>query len=222
MKTVLILVMVLFLNSCGVDTSSSSKGTASTTKPIDVIDQNPIGGDTPVNPETPVGPGNPVNPENPTGTTDPNCDEVSVYECENALYDLSSCSALTHKTASDTSYNGTDPAENGSDFFSIKTEGLGIRSEYLEGNSADLYKTWVTLYYKSFPDKNNLGLQGYTGYVKSGFFYVTYDIAWSDTSIAGIDRIMYVKTNQGAKPACYRLTLNNVDGTQIDVQKVYR
>ena len=226
MKTIFMLLMILLLNSCGVDTSSSTK----TTAPVDVIDQNSIDGgevtnsteDTTNSTEDTTDSTNVTDSTDTINPSDANCSEDLVYECGDASYDTDSCSALTYKTVSDASYYGTDPAENGSDFRSAEGEGLSIRSEYLEGNSADLYKTWVTLYYKSFPDTTSLGLQGYTSYIKSGYFFLTYDIAWSDTSIEGVDRTMYVRTNKDDKPSCYRLILNTIDGTQISIQKVYR
>lgn len=221
LKLFVLILMIVFLSSCGVYTASSSTDTVSTDAgngtgtgsdtdqdvDLDLIDPNPIETDD-----------NVTDPIDPTQPEDPD----SIYDSVGAIKDSNACTATTYSTASDASYNGTDPAENGSDVFSVADEGLGIRSEHLEGSSANLLKTWVTLYYKSFPDLNDLGNQGYTSYVMDGFFFLTYDIAWSDSSIAGTDRTMYVKTNQGVKPVCHRLVLNNIDGTLIDVQKVYR
>jgi len=218
--------VVVFFCSCGVDTSSSGNiapvvvGTN-----VDLIDPNPInsdgGGDAN---ETPPGNGNPT-PDNPGGQP---ADAISDFDKVDAIYDANACNPATYKLASDASYNGINLGENGSNFFSIKDQGLEIRSEHLEGDPTNSYKTWVTLFYKSFPDSKYLGLQGYTSYLMQGVFYLTYDIAWSDQSIGGIDRTMYMQTTKDttlekdAKLTCYRLSLNSVIGTQIDVRKVYR
>ena len=216
MKLFTLILVVTFVTSCGVFTSSSSSSLANSNSTVPTDPNSTV----PTDPNS-TDPNSTI-PTDPNSTISKVCSEDSVFECNGAVYDKNSCSALSYKTASDASYNGKDPAENGSDFFNVANEGLSIRSEHLEGSSADSAKTWVTLYYKSFPTPKDLGLQGYTGYLKSGFFYLLYDIAWSDTSIANVDRIMYVKTNQGKKPACYRLNLNSVDGASIDVQKVYK
>jgi len=200
-----LLFISIFTISCGVNTSSSFSSDSS--NPMHQPDINSTDGN---------------NTPDSNSTDITACSDDSIFECSNAIYDADACSALNYKIASDASYNGMDPAENGSDFFNIENEGLSIRSEHLEGSSADSAKTWVTLYYKSFPSPKDLGIQGYTSYLKPGYFQLSYDIAWSDTSIPNIDRTMYVRTNQGLKPACYRLNLNNIDGKLIDVQKVYR
>lgn len=214
-RLIVLFLLSLLLISCGVDTSSSDSIEVS-----NIVDDstNPIN----PNPIDSIDSGSTDSGSTDSGSTDSNCEETSFYECSDAVYDLNACTALSYNTASDASYNGTDSSENGSDFFNIGDEGLAIKSEHLEGSSENLSKTWVTLYYKSFPVSSSLGLQGYTGYVMDGYFYVTYDIAWSDTSISGIDRTLYVKTNQDEKPVCRRLILNSVDGASIDVQKVYR
>jgi len=215
----MLLFISIFTISCGVNTSSSfSSDSNNLTNQTDLnaTDSNMTDANaTDINAN-----GNNATDLNTTDTK--NCSEDSIFECSNAVYDAEACNGLNYKIASDASYNGMDPAENGSDFFHIANEGLSIRSEHLEGSSANSAKTWVTLYYKSFPSPQDLGIQGYTNYLKPGYFQLSYDIAWSDTSIANVDRIMYVRTNQGLKPECYRLNLNNVDGKLIDVQKVYR
>lgn len=219
-KLVTSLVVIISITSCGVNTSSSSSDSthpASATGSTSSTDTNAT---TAAADSTGTTAGS--TDTNVTAQTSKNCDTNTRYECNDAVYDANCCSALSYKTASDASYNGTDPAENGSDFFNVANEGLSIRSEHLEGSASDAAKTWVTLYYKSFPTPSDLGLQGYTSRLKTGLFHLSYDIAWSDTSIPNVDRTMYVRTNQGTKPACYRVNLNSVDGASIDVQKVYK
>jgi len=217
--SIVFLLLGVFFVSCGVDTSSSSNNTLSAIDSANVINPNPVSSNS-TNATKDSNSTNVIKDSNSSNVS--NCNENTIYDCNNAILDQNSCSAGTYKIAQDASYNGTNPAENGSDFFNINGEGLAIRSEHLEGSAANSAKTWVTLFYKSFPSSSNLGSQGYTSYLLAGFFQITYDIAWSDTSIPNVDRTMYVKTNQGVKPACYRLILNNVDGTLINAQKVYR
>jgi len=229
MKLLVSIFVILFFCSCGVDTSSNQVGAApssggsqtNTDTTLDLIDPNPIhsGSNT--------GENNTTNDTNGTGgtggtggtTVDPT---TSTFDTVGAVYDAKACNASSYLTARDASYNGINTGENGANFFSVAGQGLEIRSEHLEGESANAAKTWVTLFYKSFSDKKSLGLQGDTAYLMEGVFYLIYDIAWSDESIGGIDNVMYVRSDIGTKPACYRLGLNSIVGTQIDVQKVYR
>ena len=227
MKTAFVLLVALLLNSCGVDTSSSSKEPTVTTNSGDVIDQNPIGGgDTISNGSGTSNSSGTSNGSNGSGSsgssTEPLCDENSTFECKDATYDVHACDPTSYRVASDASYNGASLSENGSDFFEVRDQGLWIKSEHLEGSSADQDKTWVMLYYKPFPEPTSLKNQGYTSYVMDGVFYLTYDIAWSDGSINGLDNRLYVQSNKNSTPACFKVTLNNVDGKLIDVQKVYR
>ncbi|MDO8454151.1 MAG: hypothetical protein Q7S59_06225 [Sulfurimonas sp.] len=221
MKLLVSIFVIVFLCSCGVDTSSNSANSSATTNGdigigLDLIDPNPIHSDS-----------NTTNDNNSTDDNSSNGGGSTVtpesdFDTVGAIYDASACNASTYQIARDASYNGVNVGENGSDFFSVKSQGLEIRSEHLEGDSVNGGKTWVTLFYKSFPDIRNLNLQGYTSYVMDGVFFLTYDIAWSDKSIAGIDNTMYVQSAITTKPSCYRLILNNVVGTQISMKKVYR
>ena len=223
MKRLFSLVFIGFLlSACGVNTSSSDKRSVTNSAlsdPSNVINSNPVSstGSTGSTDSNSSG-----GSTGSGGSTDLNCSDTAVLECTNAVFDANACTASTYKIAQDAAYDGTSVGENGSKFFNVVGQGLAIKSEYLVGSSADAAKTWVTLFYKAFPSPQNLGLQGYTSYSMKGFFDLSYDIAWSDASIANIDRTMYVKTNQGNLPVCHRLILNNIDGTLINVQKVYR
>ncbi|MFA6137825.1 MAG: hypothetical protein WC667_07045 [Sulfurimonas sp.] len=214
MKLLVSIFVTIFLCSCGVDTSSNSVGSTGTNNggiDIGFIDPNPIYPDSNTTTDT-----------NSTGNGGSVGPTESNFDTAGAIYDANACNASTYHVAGDASYNGINAGENGSEFFSVKDQGLGIRSEHLEGDSVNAGKTWVTLFYKTFPDIRNLNLQGYTSYLMEGVFFLTYDIAWSDTSIAGINNTMYVQSAITTKPSCYRLTLNNVVGTQINIKKVYR
>jgi hypothetical protein len=203
--------------------SSSSQGSSSIgnePKYPDYVDPNPISDTNSSSGGSGSGSGTSNGGNGDSGSTTQK--EDSVFDTKDAVYDPNGCDALNYRTARDASYNGVNKGENGSDFFSVSGQGLEIRSEHLEGSSTYLDKTWVILFYKTFPDRASLGLQGYTGYLMEGVFYLSYDIAWSDQSIGGIDNTIYIQSNKDTKPACYRLVLNNIVGTLIDVQKVYR
>jgi hypothetical protein len=225
MKLLVSIFVIVFLCSCGVDTSSNSVSSSTTTNGgidigLDLIDPNPIHSDSNTTDTDPTD-NNGTNGGGTNGggsTVTPESD----FDTVGAIYDASACNASTYQIARDASYNGVNVGENGSKFFSVRDQGLEIRSEHLEGDSVNGGKTWVTLFYKSFPDIRSLNLQGSTSYLMDGVFFLTYDIAWSDKSIPGIDNTMYVQSAITTKPSCYRLILNNVVGTQISMKKVYR
>jgi hypothetical protein len=232
LRVLVSLLIIVFMSACGVDTSSSADETAtSNVSPdsgssdgldgLDLINPNPVISGSDTN-ETNSSTGETPNGETPVDTGTDEIRDNSIFDTQNAVYDKNGCNSATYRVAGDASYNGINTGENGSDFFSINAHGLEIRSEHLEGSAAYLDKTWVSLYYKPFPEPKSLNLQGYTAYLMTGVFFLNYDIAWSDTSIAGVDNTVYVQSNKDTKPVCYRLVLNNVVGTLIDVQKVYR
>ncbi len=205
LRVVFISLLALFITACGVDTASSALKSSS----------NPDNNGT-TNPDD-----NTTNPDdNITNPDDQQPD--SIFDTVNAIYDPNACNANFYRVASDASYAGDETGENGSSFFVVQGQGLEIRSEHLEVEVEQLDKTWVTLYYKAFPDPTQLNKRGLTSYKMDGFFYITYDLAWSDETIAGLDNTMYVKSANGTKPLCYRLVLDTAIGSQIDVQKVYR
>ncbi|PHS58792.1 MAG: hypothetical protein COB17_02270 [Sulfurimonas sp.] len=152
----------------------------------------------------------------------PNLDDSIFDTTGDIQYDSNACNGNFYKTAADASYNGGLISENGSSFFNVENNGLQIRSEYLEASPSNAFKTFVTLFYKSFPTANDLGLQGSTSYVLEGFFSLLYDNAWVDNSISGIDNTVYIQSAQTTKPSCYRLILNSVTNQESNLQKVYR
>jgi len=218
-KYIVLSLTLLLLNACGVDTSSSTTSRLAPSQSGDVIDPNPVEGSNPSNPTDPSNPSNPTDPSNPS---DPDCAESAVFECSNAQKDANACNPSFYKVKSDASYNGDNPGENGATFSVVDGHGLEFRSEHQEGDPLKADKTWVTLFYKNFPAPGSLGIQGYTSYTKSDVFFITYDIAWSDTSIPNIDNTVYMKSDKTDIPTCYRLKLNSVSGSNIDIQKVYR
>ena len=228
--------IIIFLSSCGVSTSSSSSDTSSTDvnidknsdpiQELDLINSNPIGDAGNGNPDpTDPDPTDP-DPTDPDPTDpDPGPDttkEDSRFDTNAAIYDENACDPTFYKIARDASYLGVNTGENGAEFYGVEENSLGIASAHVEGSSANLAKTWVQLYYKAFPSIENLGLQGYSSYYMEGVFHLTYDIAWSDSSIIGIDNVIYVESQKTVNPSCYRVTIDNIIGTLIGVQKVYR
>ena len=206
LQFVLIGMIVVFLSACGVETSSSSL------ESVIVVD-----GTEPDVTEPDVTDPNVTDPD--IVDTDPGTGIDSIFDTSNAIEDPNACTISGYRTASDASYGGSLLGENGSDGFVIADSGLVIRSEHL---SQDNLSTWVTLFYKGFPSSGDLNNQGVTSYKMEGVFYLSYDIAWSDESIVGIDNRMYVQSDKDEKPVCYRLDLNNISGSLIDIQKVYR
>jgi len=138
------------------------------------------------------------------------------------VYDANACDGNSYRIASDASYNGDSLSENGSNFFIVDGEGLNIRSEHVESSPSNASKTFVYLFYKTFPTKGDLGVQGTSSYLHEGFFFLTYDNAWTDGSIPGVDNTVYVQSTQTEKPTCNRLILNSIGEQVADLQKVYR
>ena len=237
---VVLLIVMFSFSACGVDTSSSSSDANSKFKDLDTVEQNPVNQGDDIQGWDPIE-GNPVVDNNETnnpdpGTQDPGTQdpgtpgnggtdkqkEDSAFDTELALYDENACNPSSYRVVRDASYEGINSGENGAEFAIAIDNGLGIRSEHVEGASAYLEKTWVLMYYKTFPSIQNLGLQGYTDHYLEGVFYLTYDIAWADSSINEIDNTIYIQSEKTTKPTCYRLVLDKIIGTQVGVQKVYR
>ena len=211
----LVFFVSLFFVACGVDTSSS------------VSDPK---ANKPVSQTTPGGVTQPVDGQQTSDTnvsTDVNNTNVdhaknSLFDTNGAEYDPYACNGNLYRVASDASYSGTKSGENGATLFPVNGQGLWIGSEHLEAEPENKDKTWVMLFYKAFPDPASLGVQGSTSYTMNGVFQISYDIAWSDTSISGVDNKVYVQSANGKKPSCYRMYLNQVDGSKLEVTKVYR
>lgn len=222
---IVFIMSVLLLNSCGVNTSSSSSDSANDSNnngtpiiELDLIDPNPIV-------DSNISSDNPNTGDGDAGEVDTGTDTIkenSSFDTLNAIYDPNACDAATYYTARDASYNGDKKGENGTDYFSVEGEGLSIASAHAEGDPSLQDKTWVTLYYKHFPSEAHFGLQGVTHSSLQSVFYLTYDVAWSDESISGIDNTVYVRSQKSEKPSCYRVVLENVVGTNNKIQKVYR
>jgi hypothetical protein len=210
--------VTVLLGGCGIDTSSSPSSVEQGGTTSDVVISNPIN----VNP---IVVDSAISDEN---SSDANTSVVeypavnpadSDFDTVNALEDSNACNSGTYRIVSDASYGGELDGENGASSMIADGQGLVIRSEYL---SQDYKSTWVTLYHRSFPTPNNLNLQGVANYTMDGVFALSYDLAWADKSISGIDNIVYVQSDKSEKPACYRLTLDTIVGNEIKVQKVYR
>lgn len=161
--------------------------------------------------------------DNVTVPDDDNVTIDSIFDTTgDVVFDANACNGNFYRTASDAAYNGANISENGSSFFNVENEGLQIRSEHLEASPANAGKTWVTLFYKTFPSKNDLELQGSSSYFLEDFFFLAYDNAWADESIPGVDNTVYVQSAKTEKPTCYRLVLNSVSDQEASIQKVYR
>ena len=209
-KFLLILVTVVFLSACGVDTSSSPYITAANTGDnTDTPDDNITSSDDNITDDDGTS----------TGGGTSSGDTESLFDTVDAIEDPNACTSNGYRVASDASYGGSLTGENGSDGFVIPEHGLVIRSEYLSQEDAS---TWVTLFYKGFPSFEDLNLQGTTSYKMDNVFYISYDLAWADESISGINNRMYVQSSKAEKLLCYRLDLNNITGSLIGIQKVYR
>jgi len=230
MKLLFTILLMLSITGCGVN-SSSGANLAPAANDSNDDTNNPTGGDednvTDPGDDNTTDPGDNNTTDPGDDTTDPGDDTVdpadSIFDTTgDVIYDSNACNANFYRTAADASYNGDSSSENGSSFFNVENEGLLIRSEHLESDPSKLGKTWVTLFYKTFPTKDDLGLQGTTSYLMDGFFHLSYDIAWTDGSIPNVDNTLYVQSAQTEKPSCHRLVLDSVTGQDIDVQKVYR
>ena len=219
LKFVYIVFIAFIFVACGVETSSSDKTISST-----IIPTTPDDGTTTPDDGTTTPDDGTTTPDDGTttpddGTTIP--DVNSVFDTVGAIYDVNGCNSSSYRIATDSSTSGELDGENGSSAVQIVGQGLVIRSEYLDVN-LDRDSQWVTLFYKGFPSSVDLDLQGITSYTMEDVFYLSYDLAWADESISGIDNRMYIQSNKGEKPACYRLDLDDIIGSNITVQKVYR
>ena len=224
-----VVLVAIVLHGCGVETSSSVSNQDTVVNPGTTNNQ-PNNNTTNPDTNTSNGDNKTTNPsdKNTTISSDP-CKEDCLYDKVDALYDANGCDANLYRIASDASFNGDLNGENGATFTVVDGQGLEINSEHNEADSSNAYKTWVTLFYKTFPDLNSLGNQGYKSYNKKGVFFLSYDLAWSDKSIGGIDNTVYIRSMKNAvegdsskKPSCYRVTLNGNDADASDVQKVFR
>jgi hypothetical protein len=222
LKFVDVFLIAIFFTGCGIDTSSSPLDNSTVTEAnmTNLIDLNL----TDLN-QVIVDLNSTTDENSSTGTVDDGGTVVVVnpdssnYDTVGAIEDPNSCNSATYRIVSDASYGGSLSGENGASGFTSEGQGLVIRSEYL---SQDYASTWVHLYHKSFPTPENLGLQGSASYRMDGVFQLSYDLAWADKSISGIDNVVYVQSDKDKKPACYRLTLDSIIGSEIKVQKVFR
>lgn len=218
--------IVIFFNACGVDTSSSDKdggiptSNDNTNEPTDLIDPNPI--DTGDDTDTP-GNGDGNNPGDNTNI------ENSIFDTSNAIYDANACDGSSYRMKRDSTVVGESTVgENGANFAIVDGHGLEIASRHSEGSLSTRDKTWVTLFYKLYPETSALG-QTYASFTESGVFSINYDTAWNDSSVSNINNIVYVRSDNYdnsedslEKPSCYRAALNSDVGSEIDVKKVYR
>ncbi len=217
LKFCLIIITLLLLNSCGVNTSSSSSRNSKSlnqTGSTNGSNTNNSGSDN--------------NDTNSSGsTTSTSSLDDALFDTVDAEFDANACDGSTYKFASDASFGGSEEGANGSSLFFVADQGLWIGSEHLEADAQSRNKTWVILYYKSFPDSTLLNTQGSTSYIKEGIFVLSYDIAWTDASIPNVDNTVYVlsanyDSDKGEKPSCYRAKLSSVSGSSLSVSKVYR
>lgn len=232
MRLLVFSLIIVSMSSCSVDTSSSYKLDLNSTVKPDTNITKPDTNTTKPDANTTKPDTNSTKPDanstKPDSNTADDCVDA-IFDCKNAVLDKNACDVNRYNLASDASYGGSKDGENGASSFKVDNEGLWIQSGHLEAEPSKKDRTWVHLYYKKFPDsyKSALGNQGDASYVMKGVFMLSYDIAWSDESISGIDNVLYVQSSNydkdgGEKPSCYRTTLNNVSGSKIDVTKVYR
>lgn len=229
MKLLLAILFILNITGCGVN--GGSGGSSNAPAYADNNGDDPTNGgddDNTTSPDDNNTTPDDGNTDPDDGNTDPDDDntidpEDSIFDTTgNVIYDANACNATLYRTARDASYNGDSESENGSSYFIVENEGLNINSLHNEGSPSNAGKTWVTLYYKSFPTKNDLGLQGSASYELEDFFSLIYDNAWADESISNVNNTVYIKSLKTEKPSCYRLGLNSVSDQEADLQKVYR
>ncbi len=214
LKFCLVIITLLLLDSCGVNTSSSSSRNSKSL--------NQSGSTNGSNTSNSGSDGNGTNASGSDTSL-----EDALFDTINAEFDPNACDGSKYKFASDASYGGSEEGANGSSLFFVADQGLWIGSEHLEADAESRDKTWVILYYKSFPDSTLLNTQGSTSYIKEGIFVLSYDIAWTDASIPNVDNTVYVlsanyDSDNGEKPSCYRAELSSVSGSSLSVSKVYR
>jgi hypothetical protein len=129
-----------------------------------------------------------------------------------AIYDKEACdSAVVSATPLQDSAN---TAREASDY----TNGMKLKSLYRETiNEID---SLVTVYYNRLPTGTILLDDRTIFYGDNSQYYLSYDKIWIEAS----NNKVYVKTpkQENDKPSCYKLFLNQQEGTSIKPQKVYR
>jgi len=217
--------LLFLLSGCGVETSSSvssNTGTVidTTTNPSTTPDTGTDSGTSDTNSTTSSDDNTTSVVDSNDTTTQPDVEVPdTAFDYVDAIEDPNACSTIGYRVVSDASYDGASSSENGASGFIVADQGLVLRSEWMSQDNAS---TWVTLFYKGFPSVEDLNNQGVTSYKMEDVFYLSYDIAWSDESIEGITRTMYLQSKKDEIPDCYRLELNSTIGSRIGVQKVYR
>jgi len=230
MKFLFAIFLILSIAGCGVNSSSGTNASSyNGGNNNNGGDDGSTGGDDgnitspgDDNNTTPPGDDNNITPPDNGGTPLPDPADSIFDTTGNVVYDANACDGNSYRVATDASYNGDSLSENGSNFFIVDGEGLNIRSEHVVSSPANASKTFVNLFYKTFPTKGDLGVQGTSSYLHEGFFFLTYDNAWTDGSIPGVDNTVYIQSASTEKPTCNRLILNSIGEQVADLQKVYR
>lgn len=221
LKLLTVLLLVLFFNACGVDTSSSKVDSTSsdTTEPVDTdaINDNPNYGLDVIDPNPIVGDGTDSNTSD-NNTTDepvviPNDDQNnSDFDTNNAILDQFACVigsanlGFANNTITDDSFDylsAVDP-EDGVEVYSKVT------------NYNDVSKTEVTLYYHDLKPIRTME----TLSAHENKYRATFDLAWATND----KTFVYVKTPKDSSGhyGCFRYDLKNINkDSKLLATKVY-
>lgn len=192
--------MTLFVG-CGVDSSSSQSRADATT------DTNSSGDVNASADANSSGDTNASTDGNATVVTNPIFDTT-----EDAQYDADACNSgkVNALPIQDTSKSATETFD--------KSNGIAVKSFLREtGVPAE---SAVNLYYNRLPTGTVLEGNTTTFYGINSLYYVSYDLVWTTVT----DNRVYVKIppQNGTKPECFRIVLDQEQGTSIQAQKVYR
>jgi hypothetical protein len=228
LRLFLYLLIIGFLSSCGVSTSSNtevsnSTGTTTGDTGTTTDDTNTTTGDTGTttgDTNTTTGDTGTTIDDTNTTTSDTNTttgdtgtttvDQAnSIFDVVGAVLDTKACLVgdYTSNLLSDTSF---DPIGV------FDTEyGIGINSAY--AYNADILKTEAKVYYSTLKPSRSMDVIN----IYAEHYRVTVDIAWSGND----DTLIYVKTplDDNGLYGCYRYELNGIDKTSVLTgTKVYR
>ncbi len=208
--------VIVFLCSCGVDTSSNSVASATpidngtvVNPGLDLIDPNPIySGDT--NSTTPGGTTPGGTTPGGTTTTDQNS---SIFDITGAIEDKFAC-MIGDVNDGYTNHSLTDDSIDFLGEFDIEY-GIGVNSRLAYNN--DIIKTEVTVFYYDLkPTRSNKVVSTYEDQYR-----VDIDTGW----VLNDERYVYVRTpkDQNGLFSCYRYDASSLDlNSTLARTKVYR
>ena len=205
-------VVALLIVSCGVNTSSSTAGFATQSSSSSLSSSLTFGSSTSFESVATSSSSSSTQTVSSSSSSTPS--SAPRFMSIDALYDANACDEESYSVVTYSPSSGANPLH-------VTLDGLWIEPEPLESSLGERRHIW--LYYRSPPNSSLLNQQGVSTYIKKGVFRLSYDIAWSDGSIEGVDNMLYIKVSDPNEiSSCYRAILSSAIASEIEVTKVYR